>query len=1169
MDQKKQNTKPQRSRKKLFLKLSIISVGLFVLPIFFNQSVAQSAEETNAEIIETAEIVEIVESVAGTSPEEETTPSDSETTTETITEITTIESDDFASSLQDILDAPAGTEVSFTLTEVTTEDEFPRVTLGEDEFVEVEAEEELSTGTGSTSTDTSAIFTDTAAQIIESDDFASSVQDILDAPAGTEVSFTLTEVTTEDETDETIEEVEDITDTIETITDISTTTAIDESPRVTLGEDELSRVVLDEEGLDKNDDEDFEEGLLELDEEKVDEELQPKLQKSQIKTHGTKTLVFSEERYWQVASDAITVPVVESTTPSNLDAGTAFIMDMPATRPDGDLYIAIAGKDDDLDFAVVPSNWNLVYSLTGGNQVRHSVWWWIGSSEPASYTLGNDNEDYSGAIIRISGADTSNPIHATSTDSLDESSTPTAPAITPTIDKTLILHTATIDTDQWNATYYTSAGTALFGQNSGAAESGSANTAGASKTGTLSSSGTGVFSANGSDEWAAGTISIAPFNPPPTVVLNSPDDLAEILDTTPTLEFTGTDDEGEEIEYEVQVSNSGGFGIDDSHSIDNFVSCSTLDTNDFGYGQAFTSKGGLLTSVKFYLRKDNSPTGNAVVKIYNETHSTAFGTDSLPTGAALATSDVFDVSTLTTSYQLITFTFTGAEQITLTEENYYVVTIEYSNGGAIDFVYVGIDIFSPTHSGNQVDYGISSWVAYNSLDLIFYVYATPTTFLNKFSETDAGFTAGHPFASGSSTDYTVQDIDTLDPGTYYWRVRAIDPLGGNTYGSWATTSSFTIMPSVTVSGTVYTDEGSATSSAGSIVNLIINGVSIATTTVSTDTATYSFSLSSSLFSTSTPVAVFLDDNANEKGNTITRYSGSGNITDFDIYQNRIIVRHEDEGPLTIDDLDKYDFNDDSDILFTASAAADTLTASSTSELFVWSGDTFSTGGAGGAIYLNDVDINGTTTATSTQTISVSGSWDATGGTFNSASSTVEFTSVTGGKSLTVNDNPFWNLTFNGSGGGWNIADNATTTNDLTVTLGTATGTADFAVLGGDATGNGTLNFTGGTFTLDGTGNFGGTSDWTFYNLNFGDGTGASTTTALNSATSTISNILTIDTSQILNAGSSKVWILSGSGTPFVINGTFNYQTSIFKYTANADTYITDTDYYHLELKPDG
>jgi len=57
--------------------------------------------------------------------------------------------------------------------------------------------------------------------------------------------------------------------------------------------------------------------------------------------------------------------------------------------------------------------------------------------------------------------------------------------------------------------------------------------------------------------------------------------------------------------------------------------------------------------------------------------------------------------------------------------------------------------------------------------------------------------------------------------------------------------------------------------------------------------------------------------------------------------------------------------------------------------------------------------------------------------------------------------------------------------------------------------------------------------------------------------------LTIDSEQVLNAGS-RIWTLSGSGTPFVINGTFNYQTSTFRYTANSitlsvDVYDTDGD----------
>lgn len=49
-----------------------------------------------------------------------------------------------------------------------------------------------------------------------------------------------------------------------------------------------------------------------------------------------------------------------------------------------------------------------------------------------------------------------------------------------------------------------------------------------------------------------------------------------------------------------------------------------------------------------------------------------------------------------------------------------------------------------------------------------------------------------PFNSGEKVSFTVQAGDSLADGTYYWRARAKDPNGLNTYSSWTSSRSFTV-----------------------------------------------------------------------------------------------------------------------------------------------------------------------------------------------------------------------------------------------------------------------------------------------------------------------------------------------------------------------------------------
>jgi hypothetical protein len=140
--------------------------------------------------------------------------------------------------------------------------------------------------------------------------------------------------------------------------------------------------------------------------------------------------------------------------------------------------------------------------------------------------------------------------------------------------------------------------------------------------------------------------------------------------------------------------------------------------------QSFTaSHGGALTSCKFYLRKSGSPTGNITAKLY--AHSGSYGTSSLPSGAALAASATVDISTLTTSLALVTFTFSGVNQYTLVNGTRYCISVEYSGGDASNFLTGGIDSTSSTHGGNQASQntGTSAWSANATFDLAFYVYS--------------------------------------------------------------------------------------------------------------------------------------------------------------------------------------------------------------------------------------------------------------------------------------------------------------------------------------------------------------------------------------------------------------------------------------------------------------
>jgi len=168
-----------------------------------------------------------------------------------------------------------------------------------------------------------------------------------------------------------------------------------------------------------------------------------------------------------------------------------------------------------------------------------------------------------------------------------------------------------------------------------------------------------------------------------------------------------------------EANKDDGQALTDHHPADTNVASA--------YGQSFTTPAAQykITSAKFYLNKGGSPTGNAHVTLY--AHSGTYGTNSVPTGTALATSDDFDVTTIPGggAWTVMEIAFTGAQQYTMDASTYYCIVFENPASGTIDssnYPRAGLDASSPSHSGSAFRYKNGAWEARGSQDCCFYVY---------------------------------------------------------------------------------------------------------------------------------------------------------------------------------------------------------------------------------------------------------------------------------------------------------------------------------------------------------------------------------------------------------------------------------------------------------------
>jgi hypothetical protein len=153
-------------------------------------------------------------------------------------------------------------------------------------------------------------------------------------------------------------------------------------------------------------------------------------------------IVFHVEDY-----EEATPPTKKSTS------GTTLAIPAPATIHEGDLLIAVVVRDAGGADLIGPWTNQLIVADGGGTTsttVCVGVWWKIASGEPASYdfNIAQDKRAY-GWIMRFSGHDADNPIHAINTDP-GSSSAPNSPAVTTTVDNAMIVRIGGFDDDDIN-----------------------------------------------------------------------------------------------------------------------------------------------------------------------------------------------------------------------------------------------------------------------------------------------------------------------------------------------------------------------------------------------------------------------------------------------------------------------------------------------------------------------------------------------------------------------------------------------------------------------------------------------------------------------------------------------------------------------------------------------
>jgi len=188
------------------------------------------------------------------------------------------------------------------------------------------------------------------------------------------------------------------------------------------------------------------------------------------------------------------------------------LVSKPVGTSSGDLLIAAVATDGDNSSSLLATGWNSIAANSQDGEVTLAVWWKIaGAAEPASYSFewGSNQEAY-GWIMRFSGHDPVNPIDVFATDG-GTALSPNSPAVSTSVDNTMILRLAGFDDDDINSDVSGLSGHVTITADQSGSSFGSASAAAGIMTqNTAGDSGTSNFELQGTEQYRAVTIAIAP-----------------------------------------------------------------------------------------------------------------------------------------------------------------------------------------------------------------------------------------------------------------------------------------------------------------------------------------------------------------------------------------------------------------------------------------------------------------------------------------------------------------------------------------------------------------------------------------------------------------------------------------------------------------------------------